>query len=586
MGLTSEKNLSRAIVLLVLLVQAIALAHELATAGYRNNDSVSHYALIRGMVDAVEHGGNPLDFWSAETSLGLAMARTYQLLAHLLVVGVYFALGKSVSLMTVFLWAKYLSMLLLPVSFYIAALWLEFPPLMAAGAALLAPLIGGPGPGQLGLELRSWLGFGVYPQAVGANLLLLSIGLSYRAIRTGKHLTPAGILIGLTMLAHLIYGWMAALTACLIALIPDHTAARILRIRRTAIIGLVAGVISAFQLYPLITDGYLINRSRLEPADKFDSFGASQVLQWLFSGQIMDHDRIPVLSLLAFLGAGLLLWRYYKTRKLAPAEMLLLAGAAFWLLVFFGRPTWGALLLLIGATRDLHLHRVIAALQLFLLMLAAIGLAKLWREIAQRVHWAAAVALTLVLLAPMVVERAAFVETHTEQGRVTAAAVATEGHTLDEAIAVAKQRGGRVFAGLPGKWGTQFTLGRTPVYAFLVTSLTPGISTGYNVNALPSDLIPRFDQQNPLEYKLFNIRTVLTPKVTPPDFMKLIGDFGKYRAMEAPGEGYLGLVDVVAAADSDRDNFYSIADPWLHSDWPAKNQYMWMSLNGDAPKDL
>jgi hypothetical protein len=584
--MTSEKNLSRAIVLLVLVVQAIAFAPELATAGYRNNDSVSHYALIRGMVDAVEHGGNPLDFWSAETSFGLAMARSYQPLAHLLVVGVYFALGKAVSLMTVFLWAKYLSMLLLPISFYVAALWLEFPPLVAAAAAFLAPLIGGPGPGQLGIELRSWMGFGVYPQAVGANLLLLSIGLSYRAIRTGKHLTPAGILIGLTMVAHLIYGWMAALTACLIAVIPDHVVARIPRIRRTAIIGIVAGVIAAFQLYPLVTDGYLINRSRLEPADKFDSFGAAKVLEWLFSGQIMDHERLPVLSLLALLGAGLLLWRYYKTHKLAPAEMLLLTGAAFWLLVFFGRPTWGGLLMLIGVTRDLPLHRVIAAVQLFLLLLAAIGLATLWRIVARRVHPAAAAALTLVLLAPMVVERAAFVETHTDQGRVTAAAVATEGHTLDEAIAAAKQRGGRVFAGLPGKWGTQFTLGRTPVYAFLMTSLTPGISSGYNVNALPSDLIPNFDQGKPFQYKLFNIRTVMAPKVSPPDFLQLIGDFGKYRVMAAPGEGYFGLVDVVAAAETTRDNFYSIADPWMRSDWPEKNQYIWMALKDGLPKDV
>src|SRR6185369_8964895 len=106
------------------------------------------------------------------------MARWYQPLSHLLVVGAYYVFGKSISLLTLFLWAKYLSILLLPVSFYLCARWLEFAPLEAAAAALLAPLVGGPGPGQLGMELRSWLGFGAYPQAVGGNLLLLSIGLS------------------------------------------------------------------------------------------------------------------------------------------------------------------------------------------------------------------------------------------------------------------------------------------------------------------------------------------------------------------------------------------------------------------------
>jgi len=133
--------------------------------------------------------------------------------------------------MTLFLWAKYLSMILLPVSFYVAARWLALPPLTAAAAALLSPLIAGPGPGQLGIELRSWLGFGVYPQAVGASLLLLSIGLSFKAIRTGKHVTPAGVLIGLTLLVHLIYGWMGALIACLIAVMPDRDVPRLPRIR-------------------------------------------------------------------------------------------------------------------------------------------------------------------------------------------------------------------------------------------------------------------------------------------------------------------------------------------------------------------
>jgi hypothetical protein len=582
-----EKRLSLAILLLVVLVQAVALAPELSTAAYRNNDSVSHFALIKGMVAAVEHGDNPLDFWSAETSLGVPLARSYQPLSHFIVAGLYFAMGKAVSLMTIFLWAKYLSMILLPVSFYIAARWLDLSPLTAAAAALLSPLIAGPGPGQLGIELRSWMGFGVYPQAVGASLLLLSIGLSFKAIRTGKHVTPAGALIGLTLLAHLIYGWMGALIACLIAIMPDRDVPRLLRIRRTAVMGVVAALIAAFQLTPLIADGYLINRSRLEPADKYDSFGAGKVLQWLFSGQLMDHDRPPALSLLAFCGAAILLWRYYKTRKLKCAETFLLLAAAFWLLVFFGRPTWGALLTLIGATRDLHLHRVLGAVQIFLVFLAAIGLATVWSEASRRWHVAAAVAVTLVLVVPMVMERATFVETHTSQGQETFTAVQRDGHILDQVIALAQQRGGRVFAGLPDTWGKRLTLGRTPVYAFLMTSLTPTLSNAYNQTALPSDLIPHFNQSRPIEYRVFNIRTVITlPVGGAPAFLKPLADIGHYRVLDAPGEGYFGLVDVVAVADTTRDNFYDLNDPWLHSDWPEKDQYIWLDFQGEAPKDL
>jgi hypothetical protein len=580
----SEKRLSLAILLLVILVQAVVLAPELVTAAYRTNDSVSHFALIKGMVEAIGRGQSPLDFWSAETSLGLPLSRWYQPLSHLLVVGCYFALGKSVGLMTIFLWAKYLSMVLLPVSFYLCARWLGFAPLEASGAALLAPLVGGPGPGQLGMELRSWLGFGAYPQAVGGNLLLLSIGMSYRAIRRGTGQAAAGALAGLTMIAHLIYGWMGALIACLIAVLPDETP-RAVRIRRLAVVGAIAAVLSAFLLMGILEDGALINRSRLEPAEKYDSYGAGQVLTWLVTGQIMDHDRIPVLSLLTLAGIAMIAWRW-RQGKASRADKLILTGAGFFLLVLFGRPTWGGLLILIGATRDLHLHRVLGSVQIFGVLLAGIALGALWRETARRWHFAGSAALTLVLLFPLIQERGAYIETHLGQGQVTYDAVQKEGATLDAAIAAATQRGGRLFAGLSDGWGAHMTLGRTPVYAFLMTRLIPNVSVAYNVAALPSDLVPKFDQIHPLAYKIFNIRSVIAPRVVPPDFLTMVGDFGKYRVLAAPGEGYFGLVDVVAAATADRDNFYEYCAPWMQSAWAASDRYIWLDFFGNAPKDL
>jgi hypothetical protein len=582
-----ENRLSLLIVLAIVLVQAVVLRSELTIASYRNTDNVSHFALIHGMVDAVEHGDSALDFWSAETSLGVPLARLYQPLAHLFVAGLYFALGKTIPLWTVFLWAKYLSMVLLPVPFYVAARWLKLPPLTAAAAAMLMPFIAGPGTGQLGMDLRSWIGFGLYPQAVGAGLMLLAIGLSFKAILTGKHVIPAGALIGLTLIAHLIYGWMGALTACLIALMPEPEIPRVVRIRRTVAMGVVAALVSAFQLVPLITDGYLINRSRSEPAEKYDSFGAGKVLQWLFSGELLDHNRLPILTLLMFTGLGVLLWGYRKSRRLESTHRFLLLAAAFWLLVFFGRPTWGVLLTLIGATRDLHLHRVLGGVQVFLLFLAAIGLAAIWTETAGRWHAAAAALLTGLLLAPMVIERMAWIDSHVELERGTYAAVQRDGATLDQAIAQARQRGGRVFAGLRDTWGPRFALGRTPVYAFLTTGLTPTITDAYNQTALTSDLIGKFNQANASQYRVFNIRTVLTiPVPGAPAFLKPMGDVGHFRMFEAPGEGYFGLGDVVAAADTTRDNFFDISNPWLQGDWADKKQYVWLDFHGEAPKEL
>jgi len=57
----------------------------------------------------IERGGNPLDTWSPEWVFGFPMLRVYQPLAHLLVAVVYFALGKTVSLVTVFVWVRLLA---------------------------------------------------------------------------------------------------------------------------------------------------------------------------------------------------------------------------------------------------------------------------------------------------------------------------------------------------------------------------------------------------------------------------------------------------------------------------------------------
>ena len=70
----------------MLALNAWALRAELHSGGADLNDNVSHFRMIAGMAAALEHGGNPLDFWSPEWSLGFPLVRVYQPLAHLLVV--------------------------------------------------------------------------------------------------------------------------------------------------------------------------------------------------------------------------------------------------------------------------------------------------------------------------------------------------------------------------------------------------------------------------------------------------------------------------------------------------------------------
>jgi hypothetical protein len=587
MTLDRARELSWTIVLLTLVAQGVLLWPETYMAGWRENDAINHYSMTEQMVRTVEHGGNPLDFWSPEVSMGVPMVRTYQPLSHILVAAAYFAMGKNVPLMTVLVWARFLSAMVLPLTFYAAMLMLEFPPLTAAAGALLLPMISGPGAGAMGLDLRSWAAFGVYPQSLATSLLLLAIGFSFQAIRRGKGIAIAGALLGLTCLAHLMYGWMGALAACLMALMPDAAISRKVRITRTVALGTVSAILTLFQLLPLYTDGYLINRARFEPPEKFDSYGAAQVLQWLFSGDLMDANRPAALTLLCFFGAVLLVWRWRKTRKLAAQELFVLASFVFWLLLFFGRPTWGILLMVLGVSRDFHLHRLLAVVQVFFLALGAIGLASLWGWVSRRWNAVAALILTAALLAPMAVERVRWFNWHEGQSRETLAAVTADMDSLDAAISLAKRRGGRVYSGLPSTWANAFKVGYTTVPALLVMRVTPVLSFPYNASVFPADVMVHFDETKPEQYRLFNIRTLIGPRMPgTPEFVKPVVDFGRFRVYDAPGAGYFGLMDVGGAAEVNRETVDDINEPWFKSDWLAKDQYIWLDFDGTAAKDL
>ena len=141
MKLSRENLLAIALLLAVLVANAAALWPEISISRVDLNDNVLHFTLVERMVQAVERGENPLDCWSPEWSLGYPVLRTYQPLSHALVALIYFALGKSVGLMTVFVWVRFLSVVLLPLSFFAAARLMGLRPLTAAAAAMLAPLI-------------------------------------------------------------------------------------------------------------------------------------------------------------------------------------------------------------------------------------------------------------------------------------------------------------------------------------------------------------------------------------------------------------------------------------------------------------
>ncbi len=419
----TQKRIALAILAVVLIANAVALAPEIAISRVYLNDNVFHFGLIQGITEDLQAHKNPLDHWYGQWGFGYRVLHTYQSLPHFGVAAAYFALGKP-DLMAVFSWVRYLSVVLLPASFFACAWLLGLGELTAAAAALLAPLISTPG--LYGIEYGSfvWAGNGLFTQAVACHFFLLAIGLGWRGMREEKYIPWAGLAVALTFLSHFIYGWMAAVTLCL--LLRRTNWLRLLKI------GAVAFALCSWQLWMLWRDRALINHSHWEASWKWDSFGAPQVLRWLVRGELLDHGRhFPVLTILALFSLAIpamvaIVHTQDKAWDCERFKGILFAtiAAIFWLAVFCGRPAWGGSLDLIGATSDTQLHRVIGGAQVFMLLLAAVGLGWLWSLCGPRI--AAAAVLTALLLYPAIHERAVYLANNARLGRENLAMYQTQ----------------------------------------------------------------------------------------------------------------------------------------------------------------
>ena len=170
-----------------------ALRHCFRAGQFDLNDSVFHYTLVDRIVQAIERGENPLDCWVSEWTLGYPVPRTYQILGHISVALLYFVLGKTVSVLTLFVWARFLLIAFLPLTVYVSARLLMLPISAAVASAALSPLIATNN--LYGLEYGSylWRGNGLFTQAVAMHFLLLTLGFGFRVT---YNVTPAFAVYG------------------------------------------------------------------------------------------------------------------------------------------------------------------------------------------------------------------------------------------------------------------------------------------------------------------------------------------------------------------------------------------------------
>lgn len=553
------------------------------------NDGVLHL-LTLGFVDgSTQPSSGFADPWMPPVAMGYPFLHYYQQLPYLPPVLLHKLIPGS-SLTDIFNWTSYLLLSFFPLSIYWSMRRLGFSRVTSAIGGLLAPLIATDG--LYGFDYNSyvWRGWGLYTQLWGMVLLPMAIAQGYVTLKTGKGYVWTVLLLAATIMCHLIYGYMAVWSLLLLAILNPSVRSMILRGERLALVlGLTALVVAYFAV-PLWLDGPYNNHSVWELKEKFDSFGAGTVLSDLFSGDLLDFGRFPSMTLLLALGAAVSLWHIREERY-----RLCLALFVFWLLFYFGRPTWGPAIDLMPFGKDIPLHRLIGGVHVGAIFLMAIGLAVPWRWVISKASGtdqkrrvlllSVPAVLTIALLYPVYQERVDYLDQNQVLMDANRDSYQRESGDIEELVKTLKgMPPGRVYAGLSATWGGDYKVGHIPMYALVTANNLDSLGRLYFPFSLNGDIQVLFDDTNETQYDLFNVRYVIAPAGrTFPDFVRPIASFGRHRLYEVDTTGYFDFVDSSVAFKGDRTDFYTAASAWLHSRLPQAKQHPAVYLEGDPP---
>lgn len=258
-------------------------------------------------------------------------------------------------------------------------------------------------------------GFGMLLAAVAFPLVLAacsSDGLGLRRWARWKRLLAASLLASLVLRTNLPSAWVLGVAAavgllsCGVGLRGSGpggdrsgAAGGALGVwARGLAIAVGAGILSLGFLVPFVADlGALPEVAFLEP-ELLRSLGARRILQRLVTGGFFDGGGLPLLTAFVLAGAALGLRRGGVERALALALLV-------FVLLLFGRATWGSWIDALPLVGRFHDPRYVPGLALVGMPLAGIALDRGGSWLADRLGGLQAGGLVLVLLAGLQLQR-------------------------------------------------------------------------------------------------------------------------------------------------------------------------------------
>lgn len=576
-----ERRAGWLLALLSAIAVAIGVAPEVLLDAPDLNDSAYHVALALRADEAWQRGQSPIDFWYPDVALGFPLLRHYQHLPHIALAAAHRLTGGTVSIATLQRLTLGLLLALFPLSVFTGLRRVGLAPLIAGCAALAAPLLSTPHLYGLGFESYLWGGSGLYAQLVAVVLAPLALAEAYRAVSAGRGTAIAAVLIAATFISQLVYGYMVALSIPAFAILGP---ARRWRAARVAVLLAAAFLVGSYFFVPALGGAEFANHSVWEKPEKWDSLGAPAVLVHLITGRLFDSGRLPALSVLAAVGIVHIVWR-------GDAKLRLLAGLfVFWLLLYFGRPTWGRLIDLLPLVQDIPLHRFIGAVHLFGLVLIGASLAWLLRGIGLlRGGWrtAAAIGALACLVAAPVYERMSYLRSSLGWKRRAAAALAESPDVAQLMQQLKSLPDGRAYVGVPARKAEYLRIDAIPLTALCLLHGVDTLGFLWIPITFAGDVQVWFDPANELYCRIFGVRyLVYDQHATPPPFADLRHSIGRYRVYEVADASYFGVVNVPFAVPCTKRSVYDIGYAWLRTTLPGWQIYPALALGDRAPANI
>ena len=581
------------LVLAPIVFNAVELRSESRYVPY-TNDSAFHSEMVRYATQQFRLGHFPLDGWFPYLNLGSPLFMHYQSLGAMIAGALGLAIGANQS----FSLCLYLLLVTWPLSVYLGARLFGFSR-WACGFAALASAFVASAP-SVGFEQGAyiWIGFGLWSQLWAMWTLPLAWGFSWRAINDGRNFLWACVFIALTAAFHFEMGYLALLAIPLWTIVrPKNIVARL---KRALIVAVGSLFLSAWVIVPLLVyKPWTSINEFLQQTSDVNSYGARQILTWLFTGKLFDFGRLPVISPFAGVGFVACLVRW---RRDAWARALVVVFVAS-LVLFFGRTTWGAAINLLPGSKELFLRRFLAAVQMSAILLAGVGAVAVAEVIRSAAHrWRGAyferwfsrapkllvsrivlAGVIIAVSAPMWVELA-----HTDTSNAAFVALQRSSSAAQTQInrLVAKIKhigGGRTYAGLLfSGWGSGFDVGDVHVVEDLSADQVDEIGFTNRTSSLMSDPEADIDDANPADYALFGIRFVITPASRrPPGGARLIDRAGPYLLWFLPNNGYVQVVDTIGPPlVENRAHMGADSLPFLKSPLASESLYPVVAFGG------